>query len=211
MDNSILESIGITDGLHIEALVSTVDGSGVPNIAPMGVKRRGEYLYLKIYKDTKTYDNIMASGRAIINLTDDVELFFKSIFIDDPSSSLLDEPLYKGVSPAKGADAYIFVEVDKVEDKGDRALFRCRILDINVARRSPRFVTRCSSLVIESLIHMTRIKVYLERGDVERAEFLKELILWYRGIIDRICPDKPYRYVMENLVRRIEEWERGIG
>ena len=64
----------------IETIVTTMDASGVVNIAPMGVEWTGgdDPPVLKPFLETVTYRNVSATGVAVVNLIDDVRVFARA-------------------------------------------------------------------------------------------------------------------------------------
>lgn len=58
-----------------ETLVSTQSAAGRVHLAPMGVRYEGQIVVLMPFKPSATLDNILATGRAILNLSDDARVF----------------------------------------------------------------------------------------------------------------------------------------
>jgi hypothetical protein len=58
-----------------ETVVTSVSSAGVPHIAPMGVRYRGEHVVLMPFKPSTTLDNITASGHAVLNVVTDTRVF----------------------------------------------------------------------------------------------------------------------------------------
>jgi uncharacterized protein len=58
-----------------EAVVSTVAPKGAPHVAPMGVRYAGEQVVLMPFKPSTTFDNIAASGLAVLNILTDTRVF----------------------------------------------------------------------------------------------------------------------------------------
>ena len=65
--------------LIYETIVTTVAPSGAPHVAPMGVRYRDEdgarAVLLMPFKPSKTLDNVLATGCAVLNFTTDVRVF----------------------------------------------------------------------------------------------------------------------------------------
>ena len=59
----------------IESILTTLDGAGTPNFAPMGVERGEQEIVIKPFLETTTFQNLRDTGAAVVNLTDDVMLF----------------------------------------------------------------------------------------------------------------------------------------
>ncbi|MDF3838213.1 DUF447 family protein [Cupriavidus basilensis] len=58
-----------------ETIVTTVSAAGAPHIAPMGVRYAGGDIVLMPFRPSATYDNIVGTGTAVVNLTTDVRVF----------------------------------------------------------------------------------------------------------------------------------------
>ena len=58
-----------------ETIVTTRSPDGRGHLAPMGVRHERGHVLLMPFKPSATLDNILASGRAVLNLTDDVRVF----------------------------------------------------------------------------------------------------------------------------------------
>jgi uncharacterized protein len=55
----------------VETIVSTLDESGAPNFAPMGVILNEEFITVRPYRNTRTCRNLVASGYGVVNFSDD--------------------------------------------------------------------------------------------------------------------------------------------
>ena len=65
-----LEDLGFAKGIIFETIVSTYSSQGSPNIAAMGVLQLdSENIMIRIYKSSKTYNNLVSRRCAIINLS----------------------------------------------------------------------------------------------------------------------------------------------
>jgi uncharacterized protein len=58
-----------------ETVVTSVDATGRPHVAPMGVRYQGELVVLMPFKPSTTLDNISATGHAVLNLITDTRVF----------------------------------------------------------------------------------------------------------------------------------------
>ncbi len=59
----------------LETIVSTVDRSGQPNFAPMGITLEGERVLLRPFREARTWSNLQEVGEGVVNFTDNVLLF----------------------------------------------------------------------------------------------------------------------------------------
>ena len=58
-----------------ETVVTTLSEDGEPHLAPMGVRYEGEQVLMMPFRPSRTLDNVLSSGRAVLNLTTDVRVF----------------------------------------------------------------------------------------------------------------------------------------
>jgi hypothetical protein len=75
-----IEEFGISEGIS-EVIFTTISSEGVPNAAPIGLHRKGNRLFARIY-NSKTFDNIMGKPVAAANIVDDPVLFVQSSLSD---------------------------------------------------------------------------------------------------------------------------------
>src|SRR5258708_39523337 len=59
----------------IESIITTLGADGATHIAPMGVIWRDDHPILAPFRPSTTLDNLVHSGCAVINHTDDVRVF----------------------------------------------------------------------------------------------------------------------------------------
>ena len=58
-----------------ETVVTTLAPDGKPHVAPMGVRYRGEQVVLMPFRPSTTFDNIVATGVAVLNILTDTRVF----------------------------------------------------------------------------------------------------------------------------------------
>ncbi len=58
-----------------ETIIISCDQEGAPHVTPFGVKHEDEFVVISPFKPSKTLNNILTSGVATMNLTDDVRVF----------------------------------------------------------------------------------------------------------------------------------------
>ncbi len=204
---TLLDELGLKRNMTYETIVTTVSKDRDFNVAPMGVIRmKGEKLKIRVYKDTETYRNMVLTREAVINLTFKVEDFYSSIYEKERfTGERFTDSLTVNCPRLRNADAYIEVqleEVKNVDQERSDCIFMVKFVE--AVKTMPRALCRCDYAVIESLIHLTRIPVYLERGEKRKAEELIYLINHYRGIVERICPGSKHSEVMRKIASKLE-------
>lgn len=58
-----------------ETIVTTVDVQGAAHTSPFGIRMQDGLVVISPYKPSATLDNILATGHAVLSLTDDVRVF----------------------------------------------------------------------------------------------------------------------------------------
>lgn len=148
----------------IETIVTTVAADGTLNCAPMGVEWGDERIVLTPFVATQTFRNLRDAGTAVINLTDDVELFARAAISNaqPPTTPAV------AIPGAVLADCCAWREV-RVSTL-DAAPPRARI-DAHVVHRESRrdFIGFCRAhhAVLEAAIYTTRLHL-LDRAFVAR-------------------------------------------
>ena len=149
----------------IETIVTTVDGNGAVNIAPMGVDWDGGDAapLLKPFLETTTYRNIMATGAAVVNLIDDVGLFARAA-IGNPDYPVVQAVAVDGVV-LRDACSWRELTVRSVDSTPPRSRIETNVAHRGVQREFIGF-NRARHAVIEAAIYATRVHL-LERMFLE--------------------------------------------
>jgi hypothetical protein len=58
-----------------ETVVTSVSATGVPHVAPMGVRYLGGHVVLMPFKPSTTLDNVVTTGHAVLNVVTDTRVF----------------------------------------------------------------------------------------------------------------------------------------
>jgi len=170
----------------LETLVTTVDASGRPHCAPMGIVPEGEDFLLKPFRSAATCANLEATGEGVVNFTDDVLLFARSAL----------SPFVPPGRPAQQVRAPILeaacswreFRVAAREIGPERALFRAEVV---AAGRGRDFLgyNRAQHAVIEATILATRLHLLdpaFLRAEMDR---LRPLVEKTAGPVEREAYD----------------------
>ena len=189
--NEVLEGLGILDGIN--EVIATTEKNGVINAAPLGIIRDGESLYIKLFLGTHTYDNVLANGWFVANITHDSWIFAETALEDLTQDYFV---CRDGLPILKDTEAW--------------ALFKCKPfpLDIIIVKVEPvkgemlrkdfRAFNRGANLVVEAAVAATR---YLAL----RTDSYYEEIMKIKRIVDR-CGGPRERDAMERLMDRIDNY-----
>ena len=138
-----------------ETIVTTVGAGGTPHMAPMGVRDEAGLYLIAPFRPSRTLDNLLRSGQAVINYTDDVRVFagFHTGRRDWPT---VPAGTVRGVRLAQ-ALAHEEVEVARWEDDEVRPRVLCRALACET-HAAFRGFNRAQAAVIEAGILVSRLR-----------------------------------------------------
>ena len=221
--DGLLTRVGIVERRVVyEVVLSTVSKCGVPDAAPMGVfcdaddednGGGGEILTVQPYKSTRTYSNLVETGTAVANLSDDPRLFYATALKEDRAEELPSTMFVRAghVSAPRMAEANGFVEL-VVRTVADRDVARARVTFLPVYSEAPlaglRPYCRGRFAAIEAIIHATRVRAFLDEGRRGETAQLIDRIIELQSLVDRVSPFTSYSRVVGDIMTRIRKWER---
>ena len=138
----------------LETIVTTIDGEGSVNCAPMGVEWAEAAIVLKPFLETATYRNLMTTRAAVVNLVDDVRVFARGA---------ISNPVYPTV-PAVSVPGVVLadccswreVEVTAIDSTPPRSRIDTAVKHHGVRREFIGF-NRARHAVLEAAIYATRL------------------------------------------------------
>lgn len=148
-----------------EAVITTSNADGSPHFTPLGFRQRGESVLLAPFHPSRTLENLRARGVAVLNFTDDVQVFAGCLTgrRDWPTAA----STRLAVPRLEAALAHWELEVVTLHDDVERPVFDCRI----VAAANHRAFTgynRAQAAVIEAAVLVSRLD-RLSSSDVIEA------------------------------------------
>ena len=138
----------------VETIVTTEDKEGIVHIAPFGMRTDSGALVIAPFRPSVTLDNLEATGRAVVNFTDDVRVFAGCV------TGRRDWPL-RPATKIKGhvlenALSHLETEVAEREDDPERPRFHLRV--VHEETHAPfRGFNRAQAAVIEAAILVSRL------------------------------------------------------
>jgi hypothetical protein len=147
----------------LETIVTTLAEDGGVNCAPMGVEWDTEVIVLKPFLETATYRHVVATGAAVVNLTDDVRVFVQGAI----SSARCETVPASAVHGAVLADCCSWREVRtiSVDSTPPRSRIAMAVVHRGMKREFLGF-NRAQHAVLEAAIYATRLHM-LARPFVE--------------------------------------------
>jgi hypothetical protein len=223
--DALLEMLEVDLGFIYEVVVSTCDAYGKPNAAPMGIQfvadvesHGDKRVLLRPFKSTTTYKNLSSRGEAVINVTSDPEVFYKTLVKHEgtkPDTLKNIFQLAKTVKPPRirGSDAYIEVSAQSsgpaTSNEGERADILCEIKLVQVDKPTAKLYCRAPHALIETMIHASRVKELFSEGSIEEANHLLELMDHYRSLIHRVAPSSHYETMADAVIKAYSSVSQG--
>ncbi|MDO9097613.1 MAG: DUF447 family protein [Candidatus Methanoperedens sp.] len=165
-----IEDFGIREGIS-EVIFTTLSPDGIPNAAPIGLHRKGNRLFARIY-NSKTLDNIISKPMAAANIVYDPVLFVKSALSDIEAERFE----YVDVFPVlKDAPGWILFNCKYKKGK-NVSVVELKPINGKITIRKLQPVNRGFNAVIEASIHATRYVVFKEQKHLERIEYYNTIV-----------------------------------
>lgn len=186
---------------HHECIVTTVNGGGEVNAAPMGVEFVNNLIILKPYIDTRTYSNILDVGEVVLNITSDSLLYYHALF--KPGEIRYGSS--KRVRPLRilgNVDMYVEAVVDSIS-KHDRkvATVSLRPILCYMGCGSRLAYSRANSLLIEALIHYTKLNPLINEGKFEEVANRYEAIREVYHVVLKVGNDELKKIITDVMLR----------
>ena len=208
-----LTDLGFRKEMFCETIVSTYNPDGSVNAAPMGLKMRDEqHLSMSIFNTSSTCRNLRQRKQAVVNLTDNIEVFYKSAFKEaNPEGKIPAEWFVKAdvveAPKLSSSCGSIEVSVDSLSDNGERTEFLCLVKRLIAIKQFPQVYCRAMPLTLEAITHATRVKVFINFPEKQKeVSNLVETIKNYSDIVGRVAPNSEYTAVLADLLNRISSW-----
>lgn len=209
-----LADLGFVDGVIYESIVSTYNSDGTANAAPMGVTLQDtQSLRLTAFNTSQTYRNLKANRYGVVNLTGNVEMFYRTAFKEtNPDGKLPKEWFTKAETvqapKLRFADAAVEVSASVMEALGaEKTRVLCRVQHVSAQKKYPQAFSRARAATLEAIVHATRVKVFMhDAGKQEQVAQLLALIANCRDVVNHTAPHSQYCAVMTDLMRLIHSW-----
>jgi hypothetical protein len=157
----------------IESIVTTLNELGEANFAPMGVTIGEGEILIRPYTDSATCRNLVATGAAVVNLTDNCRLFAESA-ISSPQFPTFPAELVTGLV-LTDACSYYECSVMRTDTASKRATFRCKIVKKGILREFIGF-NRAKNAIIEAAILATRVRFLEVETILQEYHRLAEIV-----------------------------------
>jgi hypothetical protein len=214
-----IPDVGFSKGVILETVVSTYGLDGQPNAAPMGATmEQVQRMVFRIYTSSLTYKNLQAKRCAVVNLTSDPEVFYRTAFKEANPQGRVPTGWFEKAETVeaprlRAADAHIEVSVVDIANlDAEKAEVTCEAKFVHASTVLPQAYCRASFAVIEAIIHATRVRHFFMHGDREKQEQTFSLLRKIgdcQDIVNRVAPTSRYSEIMADLSKRIDSWRAG--
>jgi hypothetical protein len=209
-----LTDLGFVKDEIAETIVSTYNARGQPNAAPIGATMLNEQqLSLKVFHSSDTYKNLQTSRAAVINITSNIDLFYRAALKEtNPNGNLPQNWFQKSqtVNAPKlcAANAVIETLVGQIQPiAADRSQVICHRELITAASEPPKAYSRAFGATMESIVHVTRVKAFISnKSEQHKITELLALIRNCSDVVNRTAPNSRYSEIMADLAERINSW-----
>ncbi|MBI4585562.1 MAG: DUF447 family protein [Planctomycetes bacterium] len=196
----------------IEGVVSTIDGQGAPNIAPMGplVSPDFETLLFRPFKNSRTYQNLKRHPQGVFHITDDVELIAQAALGEVHPPLRPAEKVLGWI--IEGACRYFEFQVEKIDDRADRTSMLARVVAAGLLRDFIGF-NRAKHAAVEAAILASRLGILPIEEIVREMERLEGLVRKTGGAAEerafRLLKDHVEKYRARPPLPRLVEVRTG--
>jgi len=137
-----------------ETIITTQNKDGSTQIAPMGTHIVNKHYLIKPFKPSKTYENLLSEGCAVINYTDDVRVY-AGCLTEHYDWALCSAEIVE-CQRLEECLAHTELQVVGCDDNDVRPTFECKILHEQTHKPFKGF-NRAQAAVIELAILVSRL------------------------------------------------------
>lgn len=153
-----------------ETVITTVNADGSPHIAPFGIREREGQIIIAPFRPSTSLDNLLRSGRAVVNLTDDVRVFAGAL------TGRREWPV-AAASHIEGhvlqaALAHRELELVSVKEDDVRPELTFRVVHEAIHRAFPGF-NRAQAAVLEAAVLVSRLHMLPPEKIAAETSYLK--------------------------------------
>lgn len=181
-----LASIGMEKGKQYETIITTTNSDNTRNAAPIGVLYGGEDIIIcRIFKGSKTLDNILRQKEFTVNICRNPELFTTSLLGNLPQDYFSEDNSIKDIEAYFKCEAISFKEAvkqsDPIKKSGEAIVFKSKVKEL-VKNKEIKAYNRAFDYVVESLANLTRFDIV----DDETREFYIKQFREAKRVVNKV-------------------------
>ncbi|MBP0614658.1 DUF447 domain-containing protein [Jiella mangrovi] len=183
-----------------ETILTTMSEAGEVHIAPLGIIQEKDGWIIAPFRPSTTLANIEATGRAVVNYTDEAKIFAGCLTgrRDWPLTPLENCP----VPRLKAALSHDVLQVESVSGDETRPRYFCKVI-ASGQHRAYTGMNRAKAAVLEAAILVSRLKML-------PAEKIETEIAYLKIAIDKTAgPDEEqaFYWLLEKVIEHLAEVE----
>lgn len=209
-----LTDLGFSKGVIVETIVSTYSKDGQPNAAPVGaIMQNNQALTMTLFVSSSTYKNLQTGRCAVINVTSNIDLFFRTAFKETnpvPQDWFIKAQTVNAPC-IQTADATVEISVTNMKPiKPEKIEATCNVEQVKAAKILPQAYCRAQFATMEAILHATRVKVFLNGDEKQKKQAAKLLrtIDICKDVVHRTAPNSQYAKIMIELTKMIDTWRK---
>ncbi|MCL7411461.1 MAG: DUF447 family protein [Methanosarcinaceae archaeon] len=172
-----LDEFGICDGIS-ETIVTTMKGWS-PNAAPIGIIRKGDRIFIRLFKGSTTYHNVQSEGFLVANVVNDPVILVRSTFSNlNQADFNFANVGGREVPILNKALSWVVFEYLDMKVTEETLVAELKLIHAHVNRCTVKAPNRGYNAVLEAAVHATRYRI---SGD---EKYLK-LIRAYSAIVSK--------------------------
>lgn len=153
-----LDEFGINKGIS-ETIVTTMQDLS-PNAAPIGIMRKDDRVFIRLFKGSMTYFNVHSEGVLVANVVNDPIIFVKSTFSNlDPSDLNFVSVAGREFPVLKDALSWVVFECNDMKVANEALVAELKPLHAHINRSIVQAPNRGFNAVLEAAVHATRYKL----------------------------------------------------
>lgn len=143
----------------------------------MGIIRRQDTVLIRLFKGSKTYQNILAENFLVANVTNDPVLFVKCTFSDiEPDDIETISSPGREFPVLKAAQSWVAFECINTKIAPEALIAELRPVRGHVNSFCPKAPNRGFNAILEATIHATRYKIDGDEKYIKLIKFYEDII-----------------------------------
>jgi len=202
---SITMKLAMKDGIVYEAVLTAMY-MNEPYAAPVGFKKKGNFVEIKAYKNSRLFDVLLSCNVVVLNIVHKPQLFVKTAF---KRERVLEFDANREIAAMHGLPVlaegvgYVVLERASVVDYGEHviAVYEVKSTEFNnYAEVEP--YTRCYGSLVEFAVYATKVRdVKDSEKKIQYAKKAEEVL----EIINKTCNEE-YIDVAKRLWVLVNTW-----
>jgi hypothetical protein len=179
------------------------------------VMKSPQRIVIRIYVSSLTYKNLQLKRCAVVNVTSDPEVFYRTAFKEVNQNGRVPQDWFEKAETVdaprlRTADALVEVAVADIQPfDAERADVTCEAKLVQASSVLPKAYSRALFATVEAIVHATRVKAFIRHADKQKREQalkLIETIMECNDVVKRVAPNSRYSEIMADLNQRIDSW-----